>query len=95
MCEHNVEPNVRFDLPCQVSELQGTDRLDWRVSFRKRLEEADNTFRDTSLFAAFVNINGWWIEEKNLRIGEFLFFWLLLERLKLRVDGKDGADLEL
>ena len=95
MCEYNIEPDIRFDLSSQVRELQRADRLNWRVVFRKRFKEADNTLRDTSLLAALVNINRWWVEEENLSIGVFLLFRLLLERFELWIDGKNGADLQL
>ena len=89
MREHNIEPDIRFDLSSQVRELQSTYRLDWRVVFRKRFKETDNTLRDTSLLAALMDINRWWVEEKNLCIGVFLLFRLLLERFELWVDGKN------
>ena len=89
MREHNIEPDIRFNLSSQVSELKRADRLNWRVVFRKRFKETDNTLRNTSLLATLMDINRWWVEEKNLCIGVFLLFRLLLERFELWVDGKN------
>lgn len=61
--QHNVEPNVRFNLFGQMRVVQSRYAFDWVLLVSEGLEEADDTFGDTGLLSSFVNVCGQWIEE--------------------------------
>ena len=54
--QHNVKPNIGFNLFGQMRVVQSRYAFDWVLLVSEGLEEADDAFRDTSLLSSFVNV---------------------------------------
>lgn len=93
--QHDVEPDILLDLLDDMSELLRADALDGVVVLGEGLEEGDDTFADAGLLPPLVDVDGCGVEEEDLGVSELLLCRLLRLGLEGRVDGEDGADLQL
>ena len=57
MLDDHAQPLIGLNLLYEVGKLQSRYAINRIVLRRKRLEEGDNTFRNTGLFPPFVNVN--------------------------------------
>jgi hypothetical protein len=56
--ENNIKPNVWFNLFGQMRIVQSRYAFNWVLIVCEGLEEADDTFGDTSLLSSFVDVCG-------------------------------------
>jgi len=56
--QHNIKPNIWLNLFGQMRVVQSRNAFDWVLLVSEGLEEADDTFGNTSLLSSFVNVCG-------------------------------------
>jgi len=77
MRDHDIEPDVGFDLAEDVGMCARRDALDGRLDFGEGLEKVDNALADADLFSLLVDVHLARIEKVDLAVSEFLFRWLV------------------